>query len=259
MRDGSTIEVSCLGQSGVRLGFAGCVLYVDPYLSDRVAELYGKDLRRLRPVPVQPGEVSDANWVLISHDHEDHCDPATLLPLCAASPGASVIGPQPALSILRAAGIPPSRLQEAEVGRWRQLAPEVELRPVPAAHPTPEQDEHGHWSCLGFLLRLGRRLIYHSGDTSPHPVVFESLAEWLPIDIAFLPVNERNYYRDQRGIIGNMSIREAFQMATDLGARTLVPIHWDLFSPNSVSREELALVYSLERPPLRLEIEPTSL
>ncbi|MGE4056620.1 MAG: MBL fold metallo-hydrolase, partial [Vicinamibacterales bacterium] len=66
------------------------------------------------------------------------------------------------------------------------------------------------------------------------------------------------YYRDGRGIIGNMSVREAFQMAADLGVTTLVPMHWDLFAPNSVPREELALLYELLRPPFRLVLNPAS-
>ena len=35
------IELSWLGQSGLRLAAAGCVVYVDPYLSDSVATIHG--------------------------------------------------------------------------------------------------------------------------------------------------------------------------------------------------------------------------
>jgi L-ascorbate metabolism protein UlaG (beta-lactamase superfamily) len=56
-----------------------------------------------------------------------------------------------------------------------------------------------------------------------------------------------------------MSVREAFQMAAELGATTLVPIHWDLFAPNSVFREELLLLYDLLRPPFRMMLNPANL
>ena len=79
------------------------------------------------------------------------------------------------------------------------------------------------------------------------------------IDVAFIPVNERNFYREKRGIIGNMSVREAFQMAADIGVKTLVPTHWDMFAPNSVYKEELDLLYKLMRPPFEMRIDPQEL
>ena len=65
-----------------------------------------------------------------------------------------------------------------------------------------------------------------------------------PIDIAFLPVNEDNFYRRKRGIVGNMSIREAFQFAIDINIKKLVPVHWDLFEANSVSPDEIKAVFN---------------
>jgi len=74
-----------------------------------------------------------------------------------------------------------------------------------------------------------------------------------------MPVNERNFYREKRGIVGNMSVREAFQMATDIGVKTLVPTHWDMFAPNSVYKEELNLLYELMRPPFEMRLDPQEL
>src|SRR3546814_2410822 len=94
------IPVRLLGQSGCRLGFPGCTIYVDPYLSNSVQELDAPDLARLTPIPLQPGQVDDADWVLITHDHIDHCDPHTLPALAEASPTASFVGPAPVLRLL---------------------------------------------------------------------------------------------------------------------------------------------------------------
>ncbi|MGH2708602.1 MAG: MBL fold metallo-hydrolase, partial [Actinomycetota bacterium] len=79
-----------------------------------------------------------------------------------------------------------------------------------------------------------------------------------PIDVAFLPVNERSFFRKRRGIIGNMSVREAFAMAAEIGVRTLVPMHWDMFAPNSVFREEIELVYGRLSPPFALSLHPAA-
>lgn len=249
------IPIEGLGQSGLRLRLGALELLIDPYLSDRVAELHGEDLRRLKPPPVQPDQITAASWVLITHLHEDHCDPATLLPLAAASPQARFLAPGEVVEHLRGLGIDAERLVVAEE-RWLELGNATVVHPVPAAHPTLERDGLGWPRCVGYVLRHDGRCLYHAGDTSPHPEIVEKARALGQVDVAFLPVNERNYYRDRRGIIGNMSVREAFGMAEELEVEALVPIHWDLFAPNSVFREEIELLYERLKPPFRLLLEP---
>jgi L-ascorbate 6-phosphate lactonase len=133
------------------------------------------------------------------------------------------------------------------------MAPGFSLRAVPAAHTEIHRNLEGELRDVGYLLKMGDTTIYHAGDTIPHPEIFTAL-KGEGIDIAFLPVNERNHYRDAQGIIGNMTLREAFQMATDLGVKTLIPTHWDMFAPNSAFPEEIELLHKLLAPPFELKI-----
>jgi hypothetical protein len=87
------IPVGMLGQSGCRLAFAPATVYLDPYLSNSVQELDAPDLARQVPIACQPDDVTDADWVLITHEHIDHCDPHTLPKLAKASPQARFVGP----------------------------------------------------------------------------------------------------------------------------------------------------------------------
>ena len=73
-----------LGQVGVAIKGPTGVLYVDPYLTDSDGE--GRRLERGFPPPLEPEEVTNASAVLLTHDHVDHTDPRTLLPLASASP-----------------------------------------------------------------------------------------------------------------------------------------------------------------------------
>jgi len=252
------VPATFLGQAGVRLQFPACVVYIDPYLSDSVARTGGGALARLVPSPMSADSVRDADWVLITHDHLDHCDPDTIIPIAANAPSCRFMGPEPVRALLLEWGIDPSRIH-APSGQWADLAPQLRVHAVPAAHPRLERDRQGDSLCVGYVLEYAGRRIYHSGDTSPAPELEKALATMRPIHTALLPVNERNYYRERADIIGNMSLREAFQFATDLGVAVLVPIHWDLFAPNAVYREEIELLYALTRPPFRLSLMPTQL
>ena len=88
----------------------------------------------------------------------------------------------------------------------------------------------------------------------PHPDVVAAVnSEGYP-DVAFLPCNERNIYRERAGIVGNMSVREMLAFAAELRAKRIVALHWDMFRPNSVLPEEINLVARFEAPNLPLLI-----
>ena len=62
------------------------------------------------------------------------------------------------------------------------------------------------------------------------------------IDVALLPVNGRDAEREAAGIVGNMNAREAVELADQIGATTLVPMHWDLFEGNTSAPEEASAI-----------------
>lgn len=252
------IPIVPLGQCGFRFQFGNIVVYTDPYLTNHVAEVEGQEMQRLRPAPIEPSSVSDADFVLVTHAHLDHCDLKTLVPLSFASRASRFVCPNEVAKLLIGAGIDSSRVILARED-WITLGQEARVMPVPAAHPRVEHDSEGYLRCVGYVMECGGRNLYHGGDGSPDDRVFDRLSRLGPIDVAFIPVNERNFYREKRGIVGNMSVREAFQMAADIGVQTLVPTHWDMFSPNSVYVEELNLLYELMRPPFEMRLDPQEL
>ncbi len=52
------------------------------------------------------------------------------------------------------------------------------------------------------------------------------------VHIALLPTNGRSYFREQQNIVGNMDEREAADLVAGAGVKTIVPIHYDMFSGN---------------------------
>ncbi len=252
------LPVDLLGQSGCRFQFSSSIIYIDPYLSDSVEKLDSPDAKRLVPVTIKPEKIVDADIVFITHDHIDHCDPFTLPVLAEASPNARFIGPSPVLGKLSEWGIDSSRLVLARE-EWVVLSADLKVYTIPAAHPEIQRDEHGNLECVGYLFNYCEQNIYVSGDTSVRQEIIDIVSKIGDISVAFLPVNESNFFRDRRGIIGNMSVRDAFTFAQEIDVQKVVPVHWDMFAINSVDPDEMRLVYKSMSPNFSLHISPKSI
>ena len=218
------VGVWWLGQSSLVLKAAETIVYVDPYLVP--AE------RRLTPPPFPAEAVDHADLVLCTHDHGDHIDPVALPAIAAASPRARFVVPRPAVE--RVAGLvgDAARVVPAVAGETLTLEA-IEIVPVPAKHE--EFDLHpelGH-PYLGYVLRLDGVTIYNAGDTIAYEGLVEALGPFA-IDLAFLPINGRDFFRTRADTIGNMDYREAAELAVAVGVDTVVPVHYGMFAGNTV-------------------------
>ena len=252
------IAVCLLGQSGVRLSLPGTVVYIDPYLSNSVQALHDAYLISQVPIPLHPVDVTDADLVFITHEHTDHCDPHTLPIIALASPRTRFVCPEPVAVKLLELGIQPDRIDAASE-EWVDIASGLRVRAVPAAHPEIVRDAMGRLACVGYLIEIGSRRIYIAGDTCVKQEIIDVLVAQGPVHTAFLPVNEQNYFRKRRGIIGNMSVREAFLFAEEIGAKQVVAVHWDMFATNAVEPDEIRLIHQRMDPNFALLINPTHL
>ena len=231
-----------LGQTGCRIEFPDSIIYIDPYLSNSVEDLDSDKFKRLIPIPILPESTDDASYILITHDHLDHCDPHTLPQIARASEGAKFIGPYPVVNKLKSWGISADRIIEVNE-LWIDLNPDIQIRSIPAAHPNIQRDSLGRLSTIGYLLRYMGELIYFAGDTFASQEIIDVLKKYGNITTAFLPVNEHNFFRDRLGITGNMSIHEAFQFAKEINASNVVATHWDMFKLNGVDPNEISFIY----------------
>ncbi|KAB2665341.1 MAG: MBL fold metallo-hydrolase [Verrucomicrobia bacterium] len=234
-----------LGQSGFLLHADGRCLLLDPYLSDSLTRKYAatdKPHVRMTERVVDPARLDFIDVVTSSHAHTDHLDPDTLGPLAAANPGLVLVCPESIRETARQrSGLPPERIVGLDAGmasdgeRIREVAG-FGFTAVPAAHERLDRDAAGHLVCLGFVVRAGRRVIYHSGDTVRYEGMEERLARE-GVDIALLPINGR---APERRVAGNLWGVEAADLATAIGARAVVPCHYDLFEFNTATPEAFA-------------------
>lgn len=220
-----------LGQSGFVLKGGATIAYIDPYLSDSVAAI-GGPARRF-PIPVEPAAVRHAAVVFATHEHMDHADGPTLGPLLAASPQATLVTSPQGREVALRAGVPGGRIVTPGLGEPAELGG-LSYTAVPAAHYAFEVDAEGRSRWMGFLIACNGVTLYHAGDTLVFPELLAALAG-RRIDIAIVPINGRDHYRERQGIIGNTGPGEAVALAAELGARVLIGCHNDLFEANRVA------------------------
>lgn len=251
MNTATRARIEHLGQTGLRIDLGDLTVLVDPYLSHSVQDLDAPDLVRQVPIPYQPHELITVDWVLITHEHMDHCDPHTLPVLAEASPQARFMGPLAVRRQLEQWGISSERIMQAPPDEF-DLGEGLRVQAIPAAHPRIRIDHDGQPQAVGYLFKHHNRSLYLAGDTSVCDELLKAVESAGPIDIALLPVNEDNFFRRRRGIVGNMSIREAFGFAAETGIRSVVPVHWDMFSVNSACPDEIKAVYKADSWPFEL-------
>lgn len=214
-------QITWLGQAGFLLETAGRRLLVDPWLSPHEARL-------TEPPPFEL-VCDEIDWVLVTHEHEDHLDLPFLRRLAERSPGARLVLPEP---IAAMADVGLARTHVA-AGDDLDLDP-LRLHVVGAWHAVDAADGYsdGAGRFVGYVISGGGPTIYHAGDTIPDPGLAEALADQA-VDIALLPINGRDSAREARNVAGNLDAREAVSLAREIGAHTLIPYHWDAVAGNT--------------------------
>lgn len=222
-----------LGQSGFLLQYEGRHVLLDPYLSDSLTRKYAatdKPHVRMTERVVDPSALNFIDAVTSSHNHTDHLDADTLGPLMAANPQMILICPEANRAFvadrLKCAPDWPAGLcdgDSTEVGPFRFTC-------VPAAHEgvAPEY--------AGYIVQFGTWTVYHSGDTVVYDGMAERLNSFRP-DVALLPINGR---APERRVAGNLNAQEAAQLGKDIGARMVIPCHYQMFSFNTADPGEFA-------------------
>jgi L-ascorbate metabolism protein UlaG (beta-lactamase superfamily) len=107
----------------------------------------------------------------------------------------------------------------------------VHFHAIPSAHESLETDENGDHKFVGYVIEVGGKTIYHSGDCCIYDGLEERLKQW-QIDLAILPINGRD---PARGVAGNFTSEEAAQDWERISVRVGNPCHYEMFEFNTVS------------------------
>jgi len=189
---------------------AGKVVYLDPYLSDAVERLFG--FRRLS-LPAIDAEDVRTDYVVLTHEHNDHLDPDSLPVIAKNNPACRFIAASGCAAGLDEAGISPASRVMIEANRHYDLGDFV-VQTVPADHG----DQTDKALCL--LLEFDGVRVFCTGDTALQTRAIEPLCDPRP-DVVLCCIN---------GGFGNMGHVDAARMVAHIKPRLAVPCHYWTFA-----------------------------
>ena len=233
--------VTWIGHATVLAQLGGLNLLTDPIFSGRAAPVRWAGPKRAQPPGLALSQLPHIDFVVISHNHYDHCDAASLQALAGQPGGAPLfLVPLGLKSWMAELGI--SRVVELDWWQSHRLGDvEVVMTPVQ------------HWSGRGLTDRLQTLWggwavfapdahLFFAGDTG-YSRDFADIAQRFAdrqrdggFDIALIPVGAyapRWFMKDQ-----HVDADEAVRLHQDLRARRSLGIHWGTFELSDEALDE---------------------
>ena len=205
--------ITWLGHASVLVQLGGTNLLIDP--------LWGNPAGlpcRLVPDAMPLADLPPVHTVLVSHNHFDHLQMRTLRRL---GDGVLHLVPLGVDALLR------RRRRKRVVGLdwWSSYSVDgLRLTFVPAHHWSQRGLTRNRSLWGGWVIESARATVYFSGDTARMPVLGEIGRRFPRIDYALLSAGsyEPRWYMKHV----HMNPAEAVDTFVELGAGTLIPVHW---------------------------------
>lgn len=221
-----------LGHATVLLELGGHWVLTDPVWSDRVSPSATVGPRRSHPVPLALADLPRLSAVLISHDHYDHLDTATIDWL-TANQQMPIVVPLGIGAHLRAWGVPEDRIVELDWDEsWTLSQPgrdDLVLTCTEARHFSGRGFTRNKTLWSSWVVAAGsgaaRRTAFFGGDTGYTPAFAELGSAYGPFDLTILPIGAY----DARWSDIHMNPAEAVQTHREVSGGLLLPIHWATF------------------------------
>lgn len=234
-------QLTWIGHSSFLFQVNGCNVLTDPVFSERASPFAFAGPKRYTPAALQVKDLPAIDVVLISHNHYDHLDDATVRALHQRFGDHTVFCvPEGLADWFRKRGI----TKLIELSWWQsQTFDAGEVFCVPAQHFSgrgPGDANASLW--CGWIMDIGATRLYFAGDTGYGPV-FKTIGEVFGhVDLALLPIGAY----DPRWFMGPVHVapEEAVHIHRDVRARLSIGMHWGAF----VLTDE-----PMDEPPRRLQ------
>lgn len=222
------LRIVHLGHASFLYQMDGANVLIDPVFSERASPFSFAGPKRVNEPGVAFADLPKIDAVLVTHNHYDHLDLATLERLHVRD-RPRMIMPLGNDTIVRAR-IPDARTEAHDWGDRVALTDAVWVTLVPTYH----------WSARGafdrrmalwasFVIETPRAKVFHIGDTGYHDgSLYEELgAKHGPFDLAVLPIGayEPRWFMSDN----HMNPEEAVKVMTSLRAKQALGHHWGTF------------------------------
>ena len=221
----SGLRVTWLGHSSILLEIDGHRFLTDPVWSERAGPVTFSGPKRWFPPLLALQDLPPLDGVVLSHDHYDHLDYATILALNARKE--TFIAPLGLGAHLERWGVPTNRIVELDWWESRTFG-DLTLTAVPARHASGRvlflDDGAKLWTGYAFLG--ARHRVYYSGDTGLSPAL-RTIGERLgPFDLTMIEVGQYNRAWPD----WHLGPEQAIEAHRRVRGAAMLPVHWGLFA-----------------------------
>lgn len=227
LRDDGPSRFVWFGHSTLLARVGGQTVAIDPVLGESVSPL-AIHMKRFQPPAAPLSAWPAVDVVLLSHNHYDHFEEASLRELAQrkGEAPAHFIVPLGLGVYLQALGVAATDITELD---WWQAAERAGVRYtlVPAWHSSGRGLRDGGKSFWGgFVIQHKCETVYYSSDSAYGPHFAEIARRFPRIDLAFI---ENGQY-DRRWPDNHLSPEQTAQVAAELQPRRIMPVHWGAYS-----------------------------
>ncbi len=220
-----SLRITFINHTTFLIQTEGLNILTDPVWSERVSPFTFAGPKRMRPPGIRLQDLPRIDVILLSHNHYDHLDVATLKQLVATHQP-RFITPLGVKAYLDQKGITPAT--DMDWGQELPLKGNLQIACVPAQHFSGRGmfDRDATLWC-GYVLKHPAGNIYFAGDTGYGPIFRPIGEKYAPIRLAILPIGA---YRPQWFMLPiHVSPEQAVQIHRDVKASRSIASHFGTF------------------------------
>lgn len=208
-----------LGHSSVLLKVYGEYWLLDPVFSERASPFSFLGPKRFHQAPISLAELPPISKVLISHNHYDHLDKASIKQLAAKTQRFLV--PLGVEADLQKWGVPAAKISQFDW--WQELTTANALIAfTPTQHFSGRGIGDGNTTLWGsWVIKTAAGSVYFSGDSGYFEGFKQIGTKYGPFDVAFIETGA--YDKDWPHI--HMTPEQSVQAHLDVDAKVMVPVH----------------------------------
>ena len=232
------LTVTWVGHSSVILQAGGRNILTDPVWSDRASPVSFAGPKRWVPPAVPFESLPPVDVVVLSHNHYDHCDLATIRRLVRRNADTTWLAPLGVASLLRRCGAE----NIIEKDWWQSaLVGDLKFTCAPAQHFSARgllDRDRTLW--CSWAIRSATSNIFFGGDTGLHPE-FGLIGEQLgPFDVVMLPIGayEPRWFMRPVHMNPTDAVSAYGQLASGHSQPAFFPIHWGTFKLTDEAMDE---------------------